>query len=187
MLKKTQRLPAEEKPPVPLELIERRIYLVRGQKVMLDADLADLYQVPTKRLNEAVKRKVSRFPVEFMFQLATDEAETLRSQIATSNAGRGGRRTLPFAFTEHGVTMLSSVLNSDRAVQMNILIVRAFIQMRDLLETHKDLAVRMEKLEATQKHHGAAIAIVVDEIKKLKVPLAKPPMKRIGFRAPEET
>ena len=187
MLKKTQRSAAVENLPVPVELIERRIYLVRGQKVMLDADLAELYQVPTFRLNEAVKRKADRFPEDFMFQLTAVEAESLTSQIAMSKTGRGGRRTMPYAFTEHGVTMLSSVLNSDRAVQMNILIVRAFIQMRDLLATHKDLAARMEKLEATQKHHGSAIAIVVDEIKKLKTPPAKPPTRRIGFRAPEET
>jgi len=118
--------------PVPVELVERRIYLIRGQKVMLDRDLAELYQVPTKRLNEAVKRNRNRFPDDFMFQLTEKEAESLRLQIATSNVGqpdslgfqigtpnvgRGGRRTLPYAFTEHGVAMLSSVLKSDRAVR----------------------------------------------------------------------
>ena len=107
--------------PVPLELVERRIYLIRGQKVMLDGDLAELYQVPTKRLNEAVRRNSNRFPEDFMFQLTQEEAESLRSQIATSNEGRGGRRYLPHAFTELGVAMLSSVLNSERAVQMNML------------------------------------------------------------------
>jgi hypothetical protein len=167
---------------IPIELVERRIYLIRGQKVMPDADLSELYQVPTSRLNEAVKRNLSRFPEDFMFQLSGDEVESLISQIAISKKGRGGRRTLPYAFTEHGVAMLSSVSNSERAVQMNILIIRAFIKMRDLLATHKDLAGRMEKLEATQKHHGSAIAVVVDEIKKLKSAPASTSRRRIGFK-----
>ena len=177
--------PSSEIVAVPLELIERRISLIRGQRVMLDADLAELYEVPTFRLNEAVKRNVRRFPEDFMFQLSGVETAALTSQSAMSKSGRGGRRTMPYAFTEHGVAMLSSVLKNDRAVQMNILIVRAFIQMRDLLATHKDLAARMEKLEATQKHHGSAITVVVDEIRKLKAAPAKAP-KRIGFRAPEK-
>src|SRR5260370_38335768 len=112
-----------EKLPVPVEFIERRIYLVRGQKVMLDSYLAELYQVLTKNLNLAVRRNNSRFPKDFMFQLTAAEAESLRLQIATSNVGRGGRRYLPYAFTELGVPMLSSVLNSERAVQMNIRII----------------------------------------------------------------
>lgn len=180
MLKKVR--PAAAGMAIPIELVERRIYLIRGQKVMLDADLSELYQVPTKRLNEAVKRNSSRFPEDFMFQLDADEAENLRSQIATSSSGHGGRRNPPYAFTEHGVAMLSSVLKSDRAVQMNILIIRAFIKMRDLLATHKDLATRMERLEATQKHHGSAIAVVVDEIKKPKAAPANPTKRRIGFK-----
>src|SRR6266702_7176666 len=125
-----------ERLPVPLELIERRIYVIRGQKVMLDTDLAELYQVATFRLNEAVKRNADRFPEDFMFQLTKEEADALTSQFAMSKTGRGGRRTLPYAFTEHGVAMLSSVLNSDRAVRMNILIIRAFVQLRELLATH---------------------------------------------------
>lgn len=180
MIKKDPALTAEA--VISIELVERRIYLIRGQKVMLDADLSELYQVPTKRLNEAVKRNFSRFPEDFMFQLDADVAENLKSQIATSSFGHGGRRKLPHAFTEHGVAMLSSVMNSDRAVQMNILIIRAFIKMRDLLATHKDLATRMEKLESTQKHHGSAIAVVVDEIKKLKAAPVNPSKRRIGFK-----
>src|ERR1022692_4471724 len=121
--------------PAPVELIGQRIYLLRGQKVMLDSDLAELYRVPTFRLNEAVKRNQERFPEDFMFQLLKEEAASLTSQIAMSNKGRGGRRTLPYAFTEHGVAMLSSVLNSERAVQMNILIVRAFVKLREVLAT----------------------------------------------------
>src|ERR1700730_9806367 len=128
-----------ERLPVPVELVERRIYLIRGQKVMLDADLAELYQVETKTLNRQVKRNADRFPEDFMFQLTAEEAESLRYQIGTSNEGRGGRRYLPYAFTEHGVAMLSSVLKSPRAVQMNILIIRAFVKLRELLANHKDL------------------------------------------------
>src|SRR5947209_16317642 len=118
---------------VPAPFVERRIYLIHGQRVMLDADLAELYQVETRALIQAVKRNPERFPKDFMFQLTKEEAESLRSQIVISNVGRGGRRYLPYAFTEHGVAMLSSVLNSDRAVQMSILIVRAFVKLREVL------------------------------------------------------
>jgi phage regulator Rha-like protein len=142
---------------VPVELVERRIYLIRGQKVMLDSDLAELYQVLTKNLNLAVRRNANRFPPDFMFQLTREEAESLRLQIATSNEGRGGRRYPPYAFTEHGVAMLSSVLNSERAVQMNIVIIRAFLKLREVLATHKDLAERMEQIESSQREHGSII------------------------------
>ncbi len=168
--------------PVPVELIERRIYFIRNKKVMIDADLAELYQVLTKNLNLAVRRNRDRFPEDFMFQLTKEEAESLRLQIATSNEGRGGRRYLPYAFTEHGVAMLSSVLGSKRAVQMNILIIRAFVKIREMLATHKDLAVRMEKLEGTQKQHASVISILADEIKQLKRLPAPPPKRRIGFK-----
>src|SRR5437870_5313363 len=117
--------------PVPVELIQRRIYLVRGEKVMLDADLAELYKVPTKSLNLAVSRNADRFPADFMFQLAPAEFDNLRHQNETSSWG--GRRYAPLAFTEHGVAMLSSVLNSKRAVQMNIVIIRAFRNLREML------------------------------------------------------
>jgi phage regulator Rha-like protein len=132
---------------VPVEIIERRIYLIRGQKVMLDSDLAEIYQVPTKSLNLAVRRNTERFPGDFMFQLSKEEFENLRFQIATSSSGYGGRRYQPYAFTEHGVAMLSSVLKSKRAVQMNIVIIRAFVKLREMLGTHKDLAHKMEQVE----------------------------------------
>jgi len=125
---------------VPTQLIERRIYLIRGQKVMLDSDLAELYQVETRVLVQAAKRNAQRFPHDFMFQLTAEEAQALRSQTVISNEGRGGRRYLAYAFTEHGVAILSSVLNSERAVQMNILIIRAFVKLRELLAGNKDLA-----------------------------------------------
>lgn len=154
--------------PAPIELIGQRIYVIRGQKVMLDSDLAELYRVPTFRLNEAVKRNQERFPADFMFQLLKEEAGSLRSQIAMSNKGRGGRRYLPYAFTEHGVAMLSSVLKSERAVQMNILIIRAFVKLREVMATHRELARKMERMEYTQKDHAAVLSIVVKDIQDLE-------------------
>ena len=126
---------------------------------MLDSHLAGLYQVPTKALNLAVRRNRDRFPEDFMFQLNKDETEALRFQIETSKRGRGGRRYPPYVFTEHGVAMLSSVLKGRRAAQMNILIIRAFVRLRELLSTHKELATRIEKLETTQSRHGSVISI----------------------------
>ena len=163
--------------PVPVEVIERRIYLIRGLKVMIDADLATLYQVLTKNLNKAVARNKERFPEDFMFQLTKEEAESLRFQTGTSKTGRGGRRYLPYAFTEHGVAMLSSVLNSQRAVQMNILIIRAFIKLRQLLATHKDLARKIEELERTQQKQGQQVAAIIKHF--IEAP-AKP-KRPIGF------
>ena len=165
---------------IPIELIERRIYLIRGQKVMLDADLADLYEVPTKALNQAVRRNSERFPADFRFQLTDEEAEVLRSQIVTSN-GRGGRRYLPYVFTEHGVAMLSSVLGSPRAIQMNILIVRAFIRLRDMLATHKDLAQKIAELEAEQRRYGEQFETVYAILNELIAP-AVSSKRAIGFQ-----
>jgi hypothetical protein len=170
--------------PVPVEIIERRIYLIRGQKVMLDSDLADLYQVPTKVFNQAVRRNLDRFPEDFMFQLTPEEASVLRSQIVTLEKGRGRySKYAALAFTELGVSMLSSVLKSKRAVQMNIVIIRAFVKLREMLSTHKDLAHKMEQVETRLRQHGSAIAVLVDEIKKLKQPPPTPPKRRIGFTA----
>jgi len=182
--------------PVPAELIERRIYLIRGQKVMLDADLADLYQLETFNLNKAVKRNLDRFPEDFMFQLNAQEADSLRFQIGMSKrTGRGGRRYLPYAFTELGVAMLSSVLNTARAVQMNILIMRAFVRLREILATHRELAAKIEKLETGQRDHAIAISLVAKDVeslaesvkrefKKLTSPRRQKP--RIGFHIPDE-
>jgi phage regulator Rha-like protein len=152
---------------------------------MLDSDLAELYQVTTGNLNLAVRRNGSRFPPDFMFQLTKEEAESLLLQTARAKTGRGGRQTPPYAFTEHGVAMLSSVLNSERAVQMNILIIRAFVKMRELLATHKDLARKIDQLEANQKQHSRTqqqhsiiLEAVVKDIQKLKYP---PTTRAIGF------
>jgi hypothetical protein len=147
---------------------------------MLDTHLAELYQVSTFRLNEAVKRNRKRFPPDFMFQLTRDEAASLTSQFAMSNPGRGGRRTLPYVFTEHGVAMLSSVLNSERAVQVNIAIIRTFVKLRELLGSNRLLAGKIEELERKQRQQGLKIDAVFAAVKKL---IASPekPRRRIGF------
>jgi len=179
---KNRNLPSSpaETLPAPAELIDRRIYIVRGRKVMFDADLAELYQVETRALNQAVRRNLDRFPDDFMFQLTAEEVQSLTSQIVISKpASRGGRRTLPYAFTELGVAMLSSVLNSDRAVQMNILIMRAFVRLREALATNEALAHRIDELAATQHEHAVALVGVISEIKQLKAPRRR--KQRIGF------
>jgi hypothetical protein len=163
-------------------IIERKIYLIRGCKVMLDSDLAELYQVPTKRLNEAVRRNVRRFPPDFMFRLSGEEFQNWRSQIATSNpAAKMGLRRPPYAFTEHGVAMLSSVLTSERAVELNILIIRAFVRLREYLMTHKDLARKLEDVERTQQEHGAHIEQIYGYIQRLLEPAEESSKRRIGF------
>ncbi len=148
---------------------------------MLDTDLARLYQVATKVLNQAVRRNLDRFPRDFMFQLTPEEDASLRSQSVTSKAGRGGRRRPPYAFTEHGVAMLSSVLKSKRAVQLNILIIRAFVRLRDYLATNKDLARKLEDVERTQHQHSAHIQQLYECIQGLLEPAPEPPKRRIGF------
>jgi hypothetical protein len=166
---------------VPAELIERRIYFLRGRKVLLDSDLAALYQVPTKALNQAVKRNLDRFPEDFMFQLNKDEFQHWRSQTVTSNpAAKMSLRKSPFAFTEQGVAMLSSVLKSKRAVQVNIVIMRAFVKLREVMATHKDLANKIEALERKYRAHDEELQVVFKTIKKLLEP---PPARRrpIGF------
>ena len=161
---------------IPMERVEDRILSIRGHRVMLDADLAELYGVPTKRLNEAVRRNAARFPEDFMFQLTADEAEILRSQFATSN-GRGGRRYIPYAFTELGVAMLSSVLNSERAVLVNIAIMRAFVRLREMAASHKDVLRRLDEMEGK---YDRQFKVVFDAIRALMEP-PKIPRRRIGY------
>jgi len=143
-----------------------KIYLIRGKQVMLDRDLAELYDVETKRLNEQVKRNLNRFPDDFMFKLNKEEFNNLRSQIATSSWG--GRRTIPFAFTEHGVLMLSSVLNSDRAIKVNIQIIRIFTKMREILLSHKDMLLQMEQMQQKLAEHDHKILLLFECIKQLE-------------------
>jgi hypothetical protein len=197
---------------VPLERIQSRICFIRGEKVMLDADLAALYGVETKALNQAVKRNIERFPDDFMFQLTVEEAaalrfhlgtldasgdeplryqsgtsnddvQGLRSQSVTSN-GRGGRRSLPYAFTEQGVAMLSTVLHSDRAVRVNIEIMRAFVRLRQMLATNADLARKLMNLE---KKYDAQFKVVFDAIRELMTPPEPKKKRRIGFGREGET
>jgi hypothetical protein len=166
---------------VPREVIEQKIYLIRDQKVMLDSDLAHLYGVATFNLNKAVKRNLVRFPEDFMFQLSAAEFESLRFHFGISKIGRGGRRYNPYVFTEQGIAMLSSVLKSDRAVLVNIQIIRAFVKLRQLLSTHKDLAAKLEELE---KKYDAQFRVVFDAIRQLMAPSDKP-KREIGFRVKE--
>lgn len=163
---------------VTTEVVERRIYLIRDQRVLLDSDLAELYEVPTRRLNEQVRRNLKRFPDDFMFQLTSEEAESLRSQFATSKQGRGGRRYAPYVFTEQGVAMLSSVLNSERAIEVNIAIMRAFVRLREMLGTHKELA---QKLAEMEKKYDAQFRVVFDAIRQLMEPPPAPPRRKVGF------
>jgi hypothetical protein len=166
---------------IPIERIERMILLIRGQKVMLDSDLAELYGVTTKRLNEQVRRNLSRFPEDFVFQLTESESDLLRSQIATSKTGRGGRRYLPYVFTEQGVAMLSSVLNSERAIKVNIEIMRAFVRLRQILASNKELAKKLNELE---KKYDAQFKIVFDVIREL-MRTPEPKKRPIGFLVEE--
>jgi hypothetical protein len=163
---------------VRLELIEQAIILARGHKVMLDSDLAALYGVETSNLNKAVKRNADRFPADFMFQLNADEAERLRFQFGISKPGRGGRRYQPYVFTEQGVAMLSSVLRSKRAVQVNIEIMRAFVRLRGILAAHKELAKKLAELE--QKYDGQ-FRVVFDALRQLATPPREAKRRRIGF------
>lgn len=162
---------------VPMERIERAIIVVRGEKVMLDSELAEIYGVETRILNQAVRRNINRFPVDFMFQLTVAEEESLRSQIVISNEGRGGRRYLPYAFTEHGALMLANVLNSERAAQTSVQVVRAFVKLRQMLASNAELA---RKLAAMEKKYDAQFKVVFDAIRQLMSPPAKP-KREIGF------
>lgn len=161
--------------------VESRILFIRGQKILLDDDLAALYGVKVKRLNEQVKRNTHRFPDDFVFRLTPAEGRALRSQFATSKTGRGGRRYTPFAFTEHGAIMAASVLNSRRAVQMSVFVVRAFVRLREMLATNRELAEKVGELDKRLQTHDVAIRQILDAIKRLMQPPAKP-RQSIGFR-----
>ena len=166
---------------LPRERIERSILLIRGHKVMLDADLAELYGVETRALLQAVSRNQKRFPEDFMFQMSKEEYKLLRSQIVISKKGRGGRRYLPYVFTEQGVAMLSSVLRSERAVQVNIEIMRAFARLRRMLASNEDLA---RKLAALEKKYDSQFRVVFEAIRELMAP-PDPKKRKIGFLVKE--
>ena len=166
-------------------VIIEKVHVIRGVKVMLDRDLGEMYGVEAKVLNQSVKRKLHRFPPDFMFQLTENEWNSLRSQIVTSKKGRGGTRYLPFVFTEQGVAMLSSVLNSDTAVDVNIQIIRVFTKMKQLLYDNKDLWNKIEKIEQHLVKHDEEIKIVFQYLKKLLIQENKP-RKAIGFPYPNK-
>ena len=163
--------------------VESRILFVREEKVILDSDLAELYGVPVKRLNEQVKRNRERFPSDFMFQLTAREQESLRSQSATSKPGRGGRRYAPYAFTEHGAIMVATVLNSERAVEMSLFVVRAFVRLREVLTAKQQLAMKIDELEQRLDMHDASLQELLDAIRELMAP-DQSSRRKIGFELP---
>lgn len=167
--------------PVPSQAaVEGVIRVIRGQSVILDEDMAALYGVPTKRLNEQVKRNLARFPEDFLFQLTAAEAANLRSQNATSKK-QGGRRYLPYAFTEHGAAMLANVLKSPRAIQVSVEIIRTFVRLRHILASHQDIADKLMELE---KKYDRQFSVVFEAIRRLMAAPPKRQRKRIGFRLP---
>ncbi len=178
---------AKRKLPIAVsaEQIENQILIVRGQRVMLDADLAKLYGVETRVLNQSVKRNASRFPTDFAYQLTPHEFANLKSQIVTSSLGHGGKRKLPWVFTEHGVAMLTCVLNSRRAIQVNIEIMRAFVRLRRLLATPGELAAQLQKLAETVQLHDEQIKVITEVLRKLMQPPPQPPKGRISFQVPQ--
>lgn len=175
-----------KKTMIPDEVVINKIYLIRDQKVMLDSDLAELYGVTTKRLNEQVRRNIARFPEDFMFRLTGEEWESLRSQIATSKIGRGGRTYLPSAFTEHGVLMLSSVLNSEQAIQVNIQIMRIYTKIREMLLAHKDVFLRVEQVEKQMLKQDQKIEVLFEYLSKF-IEKEDKPRKKIGYEIGEKS
>ncbi len=182
---------------IPDEVVERKIYVVRGQKVMMDRDLATLYGVDTRRLNEQVRRNIDRFPTDFMFEMTDTELADWKSHFATSNREVMGLRKKPRVFTEHGVLMLSSVLKSKTAVAVNIQIIRVFTRMREMLLTHKDLLLELERLRNTSKEHGGKIQVIFRYLKQMekreqdRVLLAEvakaKPRQALGFKTGKRT
>ena len=168
---------------IPDEVINSKIYVVRGQKVMIDRDLAEMYGVTTGNLNRSVKRNMKRFPEDFIFQLTNDEFKNLIFQNGTSSWG--GTRKMPYVFTEQGVAMLSSILNSDTAIEVNIRIIRIFTRLRELVLTHKDILLKLEQIEQKITGHEDDIQMIFSALKQL-VQEPNPPRKRIGFKVKDE-
>ncbi|MCG2725467.1 MAG: ORF6N domain-containing protein [Elusimicrobia bacterium] len=172
---------------IPAEIIENKIFLIRGHKVMLDSDLAKIYGVSTGRLNQQFRRNRRRFPEDFAFMLTEREFKSLILQFAISKKGRGGRRKIPTVFTEHGAIMLASVLNSDLAIKASVQVVRAFVRLREVMGTHKELAEKMRRLEEKTEKHDAEIILIFNTIRKLMMPCPpEKPKKRIGFTVKEK-
>ncbi len=170
---------------IPDELVMSKIYLIRGQKVMLDRDLAELYDVETRVFKQAIRRNLERFPYDFMFEMTPEELENWRSQFVISNSDKKGLRHMPFCFTEQGVAMLSSVLNSETAILVNIQIIRVFTRMREMIMTHKDILLQLEKIEKKLTGHDEDIALIFGYLKKLLTP-QQPARQKIGFKRKDE-
>ena len=163
--------------------VESRILILRHQRVILDRDLAELYGVSVRQLNQQVKRNRERFPADFMFRLTPKEDQILRSQIVISSEKHGGRRYPPYAFTEHGAVMAATVLNSKRAIEMSVFVVRAFVRMREMLAKNRQLAAKINELDRRLETHDTAIQDIIDAIKELMLPEG-PSKRRIGFQLP---
>lgn len=174
---------ASKKAPLALSHIESRILLIRGHKVLLDSDLAELYGVETGRLNEQVRRNAKRFPKDFIFTLENHEVADLRSQIAISSSDNlhGGRRYTPVVFTEHGAIMAATVLNSPRAVEVSVFVVRAFVKLRELSQTHQEIGKKLDDLEKRVSGHDAAMVTIIKAIRQLSAPSVFPKKRPIGF------
>lgn len=168
---------------LPIERIAHSILIAHRQRVLLDSDLAALYGVTTKRFNEQIKRNLARFPADFMFQLSAEDAAGLRSHFATSKPGRGGRRYAPYVFTEHGAIMAATILNSPRAAEMSVYVVRAFVRLRSMLASNKELARRLDELERKLATHDQAIVSILKAIRELTAPPPEPKRRGIGFTA----
>lgn len=168
---------------IPLDQIHTRIVILRGHRVLLDEDLAAFYGVPTKVLNQAVKRNEYRFPADFRFQLVHKEVVGLKSQFVTSNGGRGGRRKRPFAFTEHGALMAATVLNSRRAVQMSLVVMRAFVALRQMVLDQREFAEKLIELDARVGAHDEQLAAIIEALRQLALPSGPEHNREIGFHA----
>ncbi|MBU0489790.1 MAG: ORF6N domain-containing protein [Bacteroidetes bacterium] len=179
---------ADNKVVIPEETVISKIYLIRGKRVMLDMDLADIYGVETKQLKRAVKRNIERFPEDFMFEMTKEELQNWRSQFGTSNREKMGLRIPPFVFTDYGVLMLSSVLNSHRAVQANMLIIRVFAKMREMLLTHKELFLEIEQVKNQLTDHDNKFLLIFEYLKQFEQAkqqqLEQENRKQIGYKAP---
>jgi len=182
-LRKATLLKMPKRSGTPVPAVESRILFLRHQRVILDADIAELYGVPLRVLNQQIKRNRQRFPADFVFQLTSQEHKVLRSQFVISNKRRGGRRYAPYAFTEHGAIMAATVLNSERAVQMSVFVVRAFVRLREMLATNRRLAGKIYELENRLDTHDSVIQDLVEALKELMTP-KKPSRVRIGFQLP---
>ncbi len=174
-------MPKASKEPIVLEPVDPLLREIRGERVILDSDLARIYGVATFRFNEAVKRNLSRFPADFRLQLTLEEAGPLTSQIAMSKPGRGGRRTLPYAFTEHGAIMAANVLNSPRAVEMSIYVIRAFVKIRSALAGQQDMVKRLAEIGKTLLGHDTALRDLYNKLRPLLLPAPEPKRREMGF------